>query len=241
MSQFPSPAGTYQDQFDNIAMEPVKQSGLAITALVFSLILCCPLTTLLGPILGVVALATIGSNPMRKGKGMAVVAIIIGLIASAAWGGLIVYGVRKSIEMSKAIENAPANAMNAGYAGNFLGVRSEFYGPGATATDADIAEFFDTLKSRYGNFKSVKISNQRNSNPPMGQPSISLPHDFVFDGATVAGNIDFVIMDQVTGQWIWGKIDSITIRDPALGDLSFPPSPSSKRTATTATAPGSVP
>ncbi len=55
----------------NASPTETKTSGLAVTSLVFSLILCCPLTTILGPLLGLGALVQIGRNPALKGRGIA--------------------------------------------------------------------------------------------------------------------------------------------------------------------------
>ncbi len=57
---------------------PQKRSGLAVASLVCSLIFFCPLTTLLGPLLGLIALATMGGDPPKRGKGMAATGIVLG-------------------------------------------------------------------------------------------------------------------------------------------------------------------
>jgi len=67
---------------DNPDVQPPKTSRLAITSLIFSLILCCPLTTILGPLLGLVSVIRIGGNPALKGRGIAVLMLHPGLVAT---------------------------------------------------------------------------------------------------------------------------------------------------------------
>jgi len=55
-----------------------KTSGLAIAALVLSILICFPLFPLVGLILGIVAMVKINSNPNLGGKGLAIAAIIVG-------------------------------------------------------------------------------------------------------------------------------------------------------------------
>ena len=92
-----------------------KTSGLAIASLVCSLIICCPLTTLIGPFLGLAAVLTIGSNPARKGKGLAMAGIIIGIFATVGWGTITVWG-HKNINVP--VQYGPVEVMAAGFSGD---------------------------------------------------------------------------------------------------------------------------
>ena len=78
MSQLGAPFDIPQDR---------KTSGIAIASLVCSLICCIPVTTILGILLGVGAMVSIGSNPEKKGKGLAITGIILGAVFTAlqAW------------------------------------------------------------------------------------------------------------------------------------------------------------
>ena len=109
MSQFSAPPA---DQYSDPYAEPPKTSAMAVWSLVCSLIFCCPVTTVLGVLLGVGAVATIGSNPNKKGKGMAFTGILLGLVFSAVqvWA----YGKFYNIMMDTwtlMSERAPAAVM----------------------------------------------------------------------------------------------------------------------------------
>ena len=61
MSQFEIP-GAPSVPSDQPAFESGKTSGLAVSSLICSLIFCCPLTTIVGPFLGLGAFIQIGRN-----------------------------------------------------------------------------------------------------------------------------------------------------------------------------------
>jgi hypothetical protein len=65
-----------------------RTSGWAIAGLFFSAALCCPLMTLIGPLLGLRALIQIRADPQRiAGVGLARAAIVLGLLATVAQAG----------------------------------------------------------------------------------------------------------------------------------------------------------
>ena len=68
----------------SIETETSQRSGLATAALISSLIVCCPIATIVGPILGIISLATLKG---RSGKGFAWTAIVVGLISTVLWIG----------------------------------------------------------------------------------------------------------------------------------------------------------
>ncbi len=88
---------------------PVKQpvqkktSRLAIIALVFSTLFFIPLFSLVGIILGIIALTKIKKNPSLGGQGLAIAAIVLGAFFSLfLWVGLII-GFVKGIAAKGAI------------------------------------------------------------------------------------------------------------------------------------------
>jgi len=63
---------------------PPPMSGLALASLICSAIFCCPVVALLGTILGLAALPGTGSG-QRRGRGLAIGGILIGLLVTAGW------------------------------------------------------------------------------------------------------------------------------------------------------------
>jgi hypothetical protein len=65
--------------------QPAKTDGVSVAALVLSL-LCC--TSLIGAIMGFVGLKRT-KNGQRKGRGLAIAAVVIGLLGTLAFGGAV--------------------------------------------------------------------------------------------------------------------------------------------------------
>ena len=202
-----------------------KTSGLAIASLVCSLIVCCPLTTLIGPFLGLAAVFTIGSNPARKGKGIAMAGIIIGITVTVGWGMLTVWA-HENINVP--VQEGPVEVMSAGFSGDISGFRMGLMGEAANGSDEEIQAFVDSLRSRYGEFVSCEMDEvELNSNPPsfddLMQPVKIYPYLLRFENATVKARIEFATQDPLTGKFLWGtKFGTILVLDENLGDLSYP-------------------
>ncbi|MHC5003823.1 MAG: DUF4190 domain-containing protein [Planctomycetota bacterium] len=221
MSQFEVPA----DQYDANATEPARTSGLAVGSLICSLIFCCPITTVLGVLLGLVALVSIGSNPARKGKGLAVAGLILGLIFTAgqAYFG---YSVWKGYGIFR---DAPAQALQPGFDGDYTRMCTMFAAPGQeAAAEALVAE----LRSRYGELQRSDLdfeAFQGMQQPVPGQTEFTLPWMLVFDGATVTAELTIRESDQGTDDTI--IFSRIEVIDPDAGNLVFPPAPEPAETS----------
>jgi len=215
MTQFDA---TYENQMSSDAP---KTSGMAIGSLVCSLIFCCPITTILGIILGIASIATIGSNPMKKGMGLALAGILIGLVATGLQGyvGVVGYGyVKEAMEL---VESGPENALAAASDGNFDEFRAYFYGDGVQATDDEITAFIGELETRFGEFQEAMVA-QADVEPRPGQPDIVMPYDLVFADDTVRCAIKIIFSDPDAGRnWVC-KFAWIEVADPELRNVSFP-------------------
>ncbi len=195
-----------------------RTSGLAIGSLVCSLIVCCPITTIVGPLLGIAALVKIGGNPALKGRGIALAAILMGVVFTAAqtWGG---YGMW---QVMKPVFEGPNVALTAGFGGDTAAFKAAFHGAGATAGDADVTAFIDELRQRYGAYQSCRYDETaRGTRGAFGDPVVPFPYILTFDNAEVRVEAKYVFADEGIG-WVqkWG---SITVFDPDLGDLTYPP------------------
>jgi len=212
MSQFQSP-------FDEQTAEPRKTSGLAITSLVCSLIFCVPLVTpILGVIFGIAGILSVQGNPRRKGMGLAVAGLLIGLIVG--FGQIALgYAAYKGFTVFR---DAPVQAMQAGFSGDLNGFKTCFGSAGQAATDAEVQAFIDELRSRYGEFQRSDLdfmAFQGMQPIQPGQTVFTLPWVLVFDSGRVVVQLTFDERDQRDDQIIFSAIQVI---DATRGDLFFP-------------------
>ncbi|MCP3904061.1 MAG: DUF4190 domain-containing protein [Planctomycetes bacterium] len=211
MTQFEAPDQT---------MQPRKTSGLAITALICSITcVCAPI----GALLGLIAFATIGE---KKGKGLAVAAILIGVVLSVvSWMGYTGFVKPNIIDpMVKAVTlvtSGPTDAMSAGFAGDAAAFKAEFTGAAATASGEQVTDFIETLRGRYGEYVSMEPA-QNQQQPGFGAQEAPFQYLVTFDTGTVDAEAMIVFADN-SGPIM--KFRSITIFDPDEGDVAFPPAP----------------
>jgi len=226
VTQFPQ-QGYYDPTMMNQPMmgEPPRRSGLAITALVFSIlgiIPCCgAILAPVGVLLGLIGLVAI--KPPVRGKGMALSAIIVGVIFASIQIAGGVWGYRKFVQP---IMEGPRTALQEGFAGNIAGFKSRFTGDGASVPDAEAAAFIEQLRSRYGEFQGIREGSRGTSRQPqMGDAEIPVPFLFDFSKETgVRGEAVFVFATQPPNQQLVLKWGSIHIVDPVNGDLVYPAS-----------------
>jgi hypothetical protein len=68
------------------SMQPMgKTSAAAVTSLVCGLLLCIPLAVIVAIITGIIGIAAT-SNPMVRGRGMAIAGLILGIVGLGLWG-----------------------------------------------------------------------------------------------------------------------------------------------------------
>jgi hypothetical protein len=209
--------------FDATAAGPQKTSGLAIASLVCSLICCIPITTILGILLGVGAMISIGGDPAKKGKGMAITGIVLGIVFTVGQGLLYppAYGyIKATIEL---VHSGPSTALAAGFAGDTAGFKDQFYGAGAAASDAEAQAFINALRSRYGEYVDCRFDEAAGQpkQPGFGTPSVPFPYVIEFAGGQVNAEAQIVFSDAQKGGFI-NKLGYITVFDGDLGDLTYP-------------------
>ena len=213
MTQFGAP-------FDQGEPAEQKTSGLAVASLVCSLICCVPVTTIPGILLGIGAMVSISNNPARRGKGLAVAGIVLGVIFTA--GQAYVYPpaikwIGQSIEM---VMGGPDQALADGFAGDPVAFKSHFYGAGTRATDAEAQAFIDTLRSRYGEYRGCAFDQKNQPPASFGQPSSEFAYILTFENATVDAKAQIIWVDERTNDMVY-KFGWVKIEDD-LGDLTYP-------------------
>jgi hypothetical protein len=84
-SQPPGPPFGVAPTYDMSGGQPRRTSGVAIAALISSLIICVPfLTSAIGVLLGLIGLFVAG-GPRTKGRGLALAGLLIGVVGLVLW------------------------------------------------------------------------------------------------------------------------------------------------------------
>ncbi|HYF15146.1 MAG TPA: DUF4190 domain-containing protein [Phycisphaerales bacterium] len=136
-----------------------RTSVLAIVALVLSIVGVClvGVTAPIGAVLGIVALVLIANSGGRlRGRGIAISAIVVGLLVVAIWAALAAT-IFKGMSMftNKFVQPAVTTVQDID-AGNFTNARAAFT-PEATArlTDADFERFRTSYQAELGAYKGA--------------------------------------------------------------------------------------
>lgn len=135
-----------------------KTSIASILGFVVSLIGCCLPMGLLGVVLGVFGLIGIGRSSGRVGgKGLAIAAIIIGILNTMIWVG-IAAGALIVGRQARAVGNDMQTVLVAIEGGDYDAARGMFVGPMANADDASLITFGDAVQAEFGDFGSLPDS-----------------------------------------------------------------------------------
>ena len=213
MSQF-APPGEYQ----GTETQKTETSKLAIASLVCSLILCCPVTTILGVLLGIGGVVVTGANSALRGRGLALAGLILGLVFT---GGQIVAGNWGYTKFAKPVIQGPADALIVGAQGDLDGFRDYFTGKAAKASDAEVKGFLDALQNRYGAFRSLSFDDSRGQQQQTQGGRGTFPYLLEFADASVEAEAELIFADEATGQLVM-KWNFIEVFDDELGDMVFP-------------------
>lgn len=211
-------------EFDDSTAPAPRISGLAIAALVCAGLFCIPGLSLIGVILGLVAIVTMIGRSHLRGRGIAIAAIVLGLAVSIGWGigGYKLYGITR--EMITMVRDVPQETLRAGFSGDMPAFRQRLWGPASEVSDADAAAFFAEATSRYGEFVKISPDEQQQIQPKPGDVRLEFRYNAEFTNTTVTAMIEFMIVDEKTQEWV-KKITAIEFLDRERGNLRFPKLP----------------
>lgn len=223
MDSYPNPYAQPTDApgvYDSSPERP-RLSGLAVASLVCSLIVCCPVVTLIGPLLGLSAIISISAHPAeRRGKGLAMTGIIVGILTTALGGAGIVYLAQIYRGMGEFIAQDVPAAMDAGFDGKLAEFRAVLSTRSSgRSTDPQIQQFLDDLTGRYGPYVGMQLPTDM-STLRGGDEGAIMPVELEFEGGRIVDAEVYVVLEKPSRSG-W-RLESITVPDPSLGDLTFP-------------------
>ncbi|MDP7008669.1 MAG: DUF4190 domain-containing protein [Phycisphaerales bacterium] len=198
-----------------------QRSSLATVSLVCSLFLCCPVVTLVGFILGIIALLRIRGSQM-KGMGVAWSAIVLGVITTTLSTLIIVFVAKAGFLLVEKAPERVTTAIQAGIADDLQGFRAAFSHQAVSSTDEEIRAFIQELEQRYGTFDEVVLdmdAMQQGHQPQGQQPD--LPMQFVFETTTIPATVVLAITSGEV-ELLHVEIQCIKVLDTVDGDLVIP-------------------
>jgi hypothetical protein len=194
---------------------------MATASLICSLILCCPIVTLVGVILGIVALLKIRGSAM-SGRGLAWAGIIIGILTTTLTTLFMIIAINIGLGVLEQTPESVTTAIKAGITGDIEKFRMEFTHDAVAASDDEITSFLETITTRYGVFDKAVIdmaTMQAGQQPSGDEPE--LPIQLVFETKTISAIAVFTVA-KGTDSLIDVQIQCLLIRDPENGDVAFP-------------------
>lgn len=197
-----------------------KRSGVATASLICSLIICCPLVTLVGVILGIVALFRIRGSQMT-GRGLAWSGIVIGVVTTTLTTLFIVIAANAVFKILEQTPKLVTTAIESGVHGDLEGFRSEFSLGAVAANDAEVSAFISELASRYGTFDEAVIDMAAMQGRESSNQQAEIPLQLVFETKTVPSTV-VIVIGQSEETWLDVKIQCLLIHDSEKGDLAFP-------------------
>lgn len=207
------------DEQNRISDKP--RCGMATASLICSLILCCPIVTLVGVILGIVALLKIRGSAM-SGRGLAWAGIIIGILTTTLTTLFMIIAINIGLGVLEQTPESVTTAIKAGITGDIEKFRMEFTHDAVAASDDEITSFLETITTRYGVFDKAVIdmaTMQAGQQPSGDEPE--LPIQLVFETKTISAIVVFTVA-KGTDSLIDVQIQCLLIRDPENGDVAFP-------------------
>jgi hypothetical protein len=209
------------NQLEEFVIETDNQqrSGLATVALICSLILCCPITTLVGPILGIISLITLKG---RAGKGFAWTSIIVGVIATAIWAAGLLFASKMAMQFVEKTGEVSTTIIQAGYDGDYSTFRKGLTRNSSTVTDEEISSFIDELQTRYGKFDSASMNlEEKNQTLKSSSNEAPIPILLIFETTDVSSEMLIEVVP-ISGLEFDLKVGCIRINDSKNGDIVFP-------------------
>lgn len=221
MSQFDAGG---MDPYRDHGGEPPRTSLLAVSGFVCSVIICCPLTSLLGLLMGVGGLLSVSSsNGRRKGTGLAAAAIIISILSLAGQALLVQWFVRSEYgRLTMLILRGPKEFISDAQLGDFASARAHLFPPvEAQVSDAQLQAFADAVTARYGSVQQWIASNPPPAGSGAGEQSMDVRSQLVFSKKTLDTTMTVKMLVGSTGGFEQVGIARIVLHDPDLGDLIF--------------------
>lgn len=197
---------------------PTRRSSLAVLALVLSVL---PFLSVLGPVLGGVALVRMRGNPRLEGRGFAWCSIVLGTVVSLA----VFLLAWQTAAQIRQVVMLPDVALRAAERGDGAAFRSTMTGPGATVESATLVAWARTLQERFGPLQKVELAEHAPATTPSpGEHGdrMAAAYIVIFERAQVPATVLFEVPPQSISGLLQARIRRITLEPPGESRIVFP-------------------
>ncbi len=197
-----------------------RTSLWALASIACSVSLVCPIASLLGPLLGLRALFEIRSNPLRRGRRLALAGITIGLLGTLGW--LMAAGWWH-VNVRTPMLSGPSRPLEAGLDGDVAAFKAAFHGAGVSADDAEARAFLEETRRRYGRLLGSAQSPGSGGPATTDRARMTISYTLRFEKGPVEAQAQFILRaDDAPGLVL--RFGWLILHDDELGDLVYPAS-----------------
>jgi hypothetical protein len=168
----------------------------ALMSLLCGVSVVCPVASLLGPAMGVVALLQIRRDPRYRGTGLAVAGIVTGLVATAGWTAAAFWW---NTAARRPMIHGPVAELQAGLNGDVEAFREGFLAPGGGGGRTEAREFLNAVAGRYGRLlgSAQGPAAAEDAAADLQRPRIA----YLFEFESGPGRL--ILRDEVLGDLVW--------------------------------------
>lgn len=198
-----------------------QKSLWAIASLCCAVVVVCPVFSVIGLVLGAVAVLDLRRHPHRTGKKLVVAALIVSLLAL---GGQAAVARWWNVHARRPMLYGPADALVTGQHGDVAGFQAAFItaGGGETLSEQEAVVFLSAVAERYG--RLLGTAQREDATEPVSTlRRAAIAYTFFFESGPVNVDAEFV-MSADDGSGLVLRFAWVVIRDKALGDLAYPKS-----------------
>jgi hypothetical protein len=198
---------------------PKPVTPWAFASVLCSLAVFCPVLTLVGPVLGIKALAEIRLQPGLGGRGLATAGIVIGLAVTLTWGAIALWW---QVTVRTPLIDGPIAEIQALQRGEIDRFRNGFVGEAAMAGEDEILAFAGQMAQRYGLLLRIE-QDPLSDIDPVGEHRFEarVPYVFHFETGTVRSVARFEVR-RLRSLRLGAGWRSMTLFDEQRGDITFP-------------------
>jgi hypothetical protein len=222
--QPPRPEDDHRRPHSSGPPSPSPRSPLAIAALVLALVPCCPPVSLLGAILGLVALRRIQlANGPPANRRLAIAAVLIG-IGVSLFSGFLMNTAARSIDhrtTQMMVEHVEQAIREAAEGREHDALQRWSSAAQEQITAEDLREFGTATQSRHGRLQRFSITSQSRSGTLL-QQRFDVAGLFIFERRKRTGAASFEVRPSRRGLLPEIRMESLLIEDREHGNLRLP-------------------